>query len=210
MARLPGGGPGCGSPPASRCCCWRRWRWPPPWRRAGWRTIRPTRRSAPLCRPPACPSCWPSVWDSTALALLVMMLRPAAADWLWLPSLAGFLAVLALVVAPLGPLLDRERQLPLRQMARTAQGAALPGEPLWIVGTKRYSILFYGEPEAVFVSDRLHVAQLGLQRTSGRRRVGASAGGSARSRSPGPATAGYRTAGWPGGTGALAGPAHAT
>jgi 4-amino-4-deoxy-L-arabinose transferase-like glycosyltransferase len=96
----------------------------------------------------------------TALVLLVMVLRPAAAGALWLPSLGGFLAVLALVLAPLGALLDRERQLPLRQMARTAQAAALPGEPLWIVGTKRYSILFYGEPEAVFVSGRRQIAQL--------------------------------------------------
>ncbi len=99
----------------------------------------------------------------TALALLVLLLRPQATDWLWLPSLAGFLAVLGLVIAPLAPLLDRERQVPLRQMARAAQAAARPGEPLLIVGTKRYSLLFYGEPEAVFVSDRLHITQLALQ-----------------------------------------------
>ncbi len=98
----------------------------------------------------------------TALAVLVLLLRPAATDWLWLPSLAGFLAVLGLVIAPLGPLLDRERQVPLRQMARTAQAAARPDEPLLIVGTKRYSLLFYGEPEAVFVSDRHHINQLAL------------------------------------------------
>lgn len=99
----------------------------------------------------------------TALALLVLLLRPAATGWLWLPSLAGFLAVLGLVIAPLGPLLDRERQLPLRQMARGAKAAAQPHEPLLIVGTMRYSLLFYGEPEAVFVSDRVHIAQLALQ-----------------------------------------------
>jgi 4-amino-4-deoxy-L-arabinose transferase-like glycosyltransferase len=99
----------------------------------------------------------------TALALLVLLLRPAATDWLWLPSLAGFLAVLGLVIAPLGPLLDRERQVPLRQMARAAQAAARPGEPLLIVGTLRYSLLFYGEPEAVFVSDRHHINQLAVQ-----------------------------------------------
>jgi 4-amino-4-deoxy-L-arabinose transferase-like glycosyltransferase len=103
----------------------------------------------------------------TALALLVMLLRPPAAGWLWVPSLGGFLAILALVVAPLGPLLDRERQLPLRQMARVAQAQARPDEPLFIVGTKRYSILFYGEPEAIFVSDGLHMAQLGLRHPVG-------------------------------------------
>ncbi len=105
-----------------------------------------------------------TVWlGLTALALLVLLLRPKTTDWLWLPSLAGFLAVLALVIAPLGPLLDRERQVPLRQMARTAQAAARSDEPLLIVGTKRYSLLFYGEPQAVFVSDRHHINQLALQ-----------------------------------------------
>ncbi len=96
----------------------------------------------------------------TAVALAIVLWRRSARPWLWLPSLAGFLAILALVVAPLGPLLDRERQLPLRLLARQASNAALVGEPLWIVGTKRYSILFYGEPEAAFVSDRLHILQL--------------------------------------------------
>ena len=48
-------------------------------------------------------------------------------------------------------------------MARAAQAAARPDEPLLIVGTLRYSLLFYGEPEAVFVSDRLHITQLALQ-----------------------------------------------
>ncbi len=99
----------------------------------------------------------------TALALLLMLLRSAPSRWLWAPSLAGFLAVLALVIAPLAPLLDRERQLPLRQMARLAQVQGRPAEPLLIVGTKRYSILFYGEPEAVFVSGRRHINELGLQ-----------------------------------------------
>ena len=47
--------------------------------------------------------------------------------------------------------------------AGPAQAAAQPDEPLLIVGTKRYSLLFYGEPEAVFVSDRLHITQLALQ-----------------------------------------------
>jgi 4-amino-4-deoxy-L-arabinose transferase-like glycosyltransferase len=99
----------------------------------------------------------------TALALVLLLLRPGATRWLWLPSLAGFLAVLGLVIAPLGPLLDRERQLPLRQMARGAKAAAQPDEPLLIVGTKRYSLLFYGQPEAVFVSDRVHISQLAQQ-----------------------------------------------
>jgi 4-amino-4-deoxy-L-arabinose transferase-like glycosyltransferase len=103
----------------------------------------------------------------TALALLLLVLRPMATPWLWVPSMAGFLAVLALVIAPLAPLLDRERQLPLRQMAREAQALARPDEPLLIVGSKRYSILFYGEPQAIFVSGRRAIARSGLRPGAG-------------------------------------------
>jgi 4-amino-4-deoxy-L-arabinose transferase-like glycosyltransferase len=89
-----------------------------------------------------------------ALAMAWLLSRPALRRWLWLPDLAGFLAVLALVVAPLAPLLDRERQLPLRELARQARDEALPSEPLWVVGSMRYSLLFYGGETASFVSGR--------------------------------------------------------
>jgi 4-amino-4-deoxy-L-arabinose transferase-like glycosyltransferase len=88
------------------------------------------------------------------LALLVLLVGPRWWPWLWVPNLAAFLAVLAMVIAPLAPLLDRERLVPLRQLATLAAGEAQPGEPLWVVGTKRYSILFYSGKPAVFVSGR--------------------------------------------------------
>jgi len=91
----------------------------------------------------------------TAVSLVVTLLRwPTAARWFPLPSLAGFLAVLTLVVPPLASLIDRERQQPLRELAATAHGQAVPNEPLWVVGTKRYSIVFYAAEPAAFVSDR--------------------------------------------------------
>ena len=74
--------------------------------------------------------------------------------WLYLPNLVGFAGLLALVIAPLGPLLDRERQAPARQLALEARRLARPGEPLWVVGPKRYSTLFYGGETARFVSGR--------------------------------------------------------
>jgi len=90
---------------------------------------------------------------SSACCLLLLR-RSSLRPWLWLPNLAGFAAILALVIAPLAPLLDRERQLPIRQLARSARSAALPGEPLWVIGTMRYSVLFYGGETAAFVSGR--------------------------------------------------------
>jgi hypothetical protein len=93
----------------------------------------------------------------TSIGLVLLLLRGGTQRWLWIPSLAGFLAVLGLVIAPLAPLLDRERQLPLRQLARQAALQARPGEPLWVVGTKRYSTLFYSGQKAVFVSGRTSI-----------------------------------------------------
>jgi len=90
----------------------------------------------------------------TALAMGLALSRAKEGRWLWLTNVAGFLAILALVVAPLGPLLDRERLWPIRQLARQAKELARPDEPLWVVGTKRYSTLFYGGERAAFVSGR--------------------------------------------------------
>jgi 4-amino-4-deoxy-L-arabinose transferase-like glycosyltransferase len=90
----------------------------------------------------------------TSLAVWLALGRARDGRWLGLTNVAGFLAILALVVAPLGPLIDRERLWPIRQLARQAQTLARPGEPLWVVGTKRYSTLFYGGETAAFVSGR--------------------------------------------------------
>ncbi len=90
----------------------------------------------------------------TTGAVVLLLRRTDGERWLWLPNLLGFLAILALVVPPLAPLLDRERQAPLRELARQARRQALADEPLWVVGAKRYSILFYGGETAVFLSGR--------------------------------------------------------
>jgi 4-amino-4-deoxy-L-arabinose transferase-like glycosyltransferase len=90
----------------------------------------------------------------TAAALGWGVLRGQDRRWLWLANLAGFLAILALVIAPLAPLVDRERLLPIRQLARQARAEARADEPLWVVGTKRYSTLFYGGETAAFVSSK--------------------------------------------------------
>ena len=91
-----------------------------------------------------------------AASLLALLLRgghqPQALGALWLPNAAGFGAVLALVLPVLTPLLDRERQLPIRQLARLAQERAHGAEPLLVVGYKRYSVVFYSGRPVLFVS----------------------------------------------------------
>jgi len=91
-----------------------------------------------------------------ALALTGQLLRsrtqPAGLSHLWLPNAAAFAAVLALVVPVLTPLLDRERLLPIRTLARLAGREARPGEPLLVVGYKRYSVVYYSGRPVLFVT----------------------------------------------------------
>lgn len=107
------------------------------------------------------------------LALCLVLAAMAITSWVvlargrsaqvWLPNLAGFLALLAFVVAPLAPLLDRERQLPLRQLQARAGSELRPHEPLWVIGYMRYSTVFYAGRPAVFI-DNAAVARERLRR----------------------------------------------
>jgi 4-amino-4-deoxy-L-arabinose transferase-like glycosyltransferase len=90
-----------------------------------------------------------------ALALVLQLAHPSRTPGLpqfWIANAASFAAVLALVVPVLVPVLDRERQLPIRQLARGASQLARPGEPLLVVGYKRYSVVFYSGRPVLFVS----------------------------------------------------------
>jgi len=92
--------------------------------------------------------------------------RPAALDALWLPNAAAFSAVLALVLPVLTPLLDRERQQPIRQLAQLAQQRASSTEPLVVVGYRRYSVVFYSGRQVLFASSPQEVLA-GLPQRSG-------------------------------------------
>ena len=96
-----------------------------------------------------------------AVVLLLQCLTPSGTDGmaasaalgrLWMPNAAAFAAVLALVVPVLTPLLDRERLLPIRQLARLASQQANGDEPLVVVGYKRYSVVYYSGRPVLFAS----------------------------------------------------------
>jgi hypothetical protein len=97
-----------------------------------------------------------------AIGLAVPLLQPAGLRRLWLPNLLAFAAVLGLVVPALAPLLDRERLLPIRELARTAGVQGLPDEPLLVVGYRRYSVVHYSGRPVLFVDSprkvRKHLA----------------------------------------------------
>ncbi|MCP9915435.1 ArnT family glycosyltransferase [Cyanobium sp. ATX 6F1] len=90
---------------------------------------------------------------AAALAMVVRLSRGGPPQALWLPNLAAFAGVLLLVVPGLAPLMERERQQPVREVAALAGQWIRPGEPLLVVGYKRYSVVFYsGHPARFFDS----------------------------------------------------------
>ncbi|MCP9799414.1 glycosyltransferase family 39 protein [Synechococcus sp. RedBA-s] len=97
------------------------------------------------------PSILAMILAAAAIALVALLLRPGQPRSLWLPDLAAMLLLLALVVPPLAPLMESQRQRPVRELAERAGELAAPGEPLWVVGYKRYSVVFYSGRQAVFL-----------------------------------------------------------
>ncbi len=87
-----------------------------------------------------------------AAGALALLLCRARQEWVWLPNAAGLAAALALVIPVLVPLIDRERQLPILTLARLAAEQGQPGEPLMVVGYKRYSVVFYSGRPVLFVN----------------------------------------------------------
>jgi len=72
---------------------------------------------------------------------------------LWWPNALAFTALFGLVVPLLVPLVDAERQRPIRELAALAGRQAASGEPLLVVGYKRYSVVFYSGRNVLFVVD---------------------------------------------------------
>lgn len=87
----------------------------------------------------------------SAIALVVLLLRAGRPRALWLPDLAAMLLLLTLVVPTLAPLMETQRQRPVRELAERAGQLAGAGEPLWVVGYKRYSVVFYSRRQARFL-----------------------------------------------------------
>lgn len=98
-----------------------------------------------------------------ALALVLQLLSASPGGQglqrLWLPNAAAFVAILALVIPVLTPLLDRQRLLPIRSLARLAARQASGAEPLLVVGYKRYSVVYYSGRPVLFVDSAAEASQ---------------------------------------------------
>ena len=91
-----------------------------------------------------------------AVALVLLLRRssdaPQLLSRLWLPNAVAFAAVVTLLLPALNPLFDRERLLPVRELAQLAGREATTSEPLLVVGYRRYSVVFYSGRSVRFVT----------------------------------------------------------
>ncbi|MEM9566962.1 MAG: hypothetical protein AAF974_01540 [Cyanobacteria bacterium P01_E01_bin.34] len=78
---------------------------------------------------------------ATAIAVGIAL----SSRWRWVPAvnLAGMLAFVVLVVAVAFPLMDAQRQLPLRQLSQQAAEELRQSEQLVAIGFTKPSITFY-------------------------------------------------------------------
>jgi hypothetical protein len=90
------------------------------------------------------------VLAAAAVGVIGLLLSRNRQELVWLPNLLGFLGVLLFVVPGLAPLMESQRQRPVRELAELAGKLIRPGEPLVVVGYKRYSVVFYSGQTALF------------------------------------------------------------
>lgn len=91
------------------------------------------------------------VWGGTAAIAIGVTL---AARWRWLPAvnIVGMLAFVVLVVSVAFPLMDTQRQFPLRQLSLQAAEELLPSEQLVAIGFMKPSITFYLQQNVNYAS----------------------------------------------------------
>jgi 4-amino-4-deoxy-L-arabinose transferase-like glycosyltransferase len=89
------------------------------------------------------------IWAATAIAATGLLLIRRY-SWLWSVNLIGFLAFVILVMMPASVLVDRVRQLPLRELSAIVTEVRQPGEELMMIGFEKPSIVFYTQQPVKF------------------------------------------------------------
>ena len=92
-----------------------------------------------------------AIWGVTGVAVLVVVWQRKSHKVLSI-NLLGFLAFLIFVLIPANLLMDRSRQLPLRQLSAIVTQVEQPGEPLIMVGFKKPSVAFYTQRSVQYIS----------------------------------------------------------
>lgn len=107
------------------------------------------------------------IWVVTAGLGAVLLLRRR---WRWLISinLLGFVAFLIFTLLPTYFLMDRARQLPLRELSAIATVTKQPGEDLIAVGFKKPSVVFYTQHPVTYIRSTkkvvVHIEKLAVRK----------------------------------------------
>jgi 4-amino-4-deoxy-L-arabinose transferase-like glycosyltransferase len=93
------------------------------------------------------------IWGIAAITAGWLLLKRRWWRWLWLPNLWGMMAFIALIAWPASALMDRYRQLPLRQLSAIVVQVRQPHEELFLVGFIRPSVVYYAQQPVKFFYD---------------------------------------------------------
>ena len=85
----------------------------------------------------------------SALLLIKKSYRP----WFWSANILFFGTLLILVVPPLAPIMDSQRQLPFRELSKVVGQVAKPQELVFLMGYPRYSLVYYSQHRVEFLDD---------------------------------------------------------
>jgi 4-amino-4-deoxy-L-arabinose transferase-like glycosyltransferase len=85
----------------------------------------------------------------SAFLLIKKNFRP----WFWTTNLLFFVSLLTVVVPPLAPIMDSQRQLPFRELAKVVGQVAQPQELVFLMGYPRYSLVHYSQHRVEFLDD---------------------------------------------------------
>ncbi|BBA78699.1 glycosyl transferase [cyanobacterium endosymbiont of Rhopalodia gibberula] len=81
----------------------------------------------------------------SALGILILLFWKHHRHWIWAANLLGFIAFFSWVVLPIAPIVDSQRQLPLRELGTLVKQEQKPGEKLVFIGFMRPSMTYYAQ-----------------------------------------------------------------
>ncbi len=90
------------------------------------------------------------IWTIAGLFCLTFLIRGQKWASIGLTNFIGFAACFVFTIVPASFLLDRVRQLPLRQLSQTIIQVERSGEELWMVGFQKPSVVFYTQKPVKF------------------------------------------------------------
>ncbi|KAF3890347.1 MULTISPECIES: ArnT family glycosyltransferase [Nostocales] len=98
------------------------------------------------------------IWIVSAIAIAVSLMRRRYKIVLII-NIVGFAAFLTIVLTPALFLMDRERQLPLRELSEIVVQTQKPGEELVMVGFKKPTVVFYTRRTVTYKKISVDAAQ---------------------------------------------------